>query len=197
MLYVSQLDYQHIPYRTMTDKPDDDWGINSTVRSSGCGLCAAVMVADRLLIKPKFGVKSAVALSYKTGANHGVGTDYGIFAPAFAKRFGFKLEKTSSLKKLEKCLKTGGCAVAHVRPAPDGSKPYFSNGGHYITVIGVEPDGRFAILDPSLKPDKFDTPERRGKVEVKGKICFCAPAVLEHDVEWSVPENRGFYLFSR
>ena len=197
MLYISQLSYPETPYITMTDTPEEEYGKTTTVKSSGCGLCAAVMVADRLLISPRFDIKDAVALSYESGASRSRGTDYALFAPAFAKKLGLKYEKTSSILKLEECLKYGGCAVAHIRAHKDGSKPYFSDYGHYVTVISVDKDGYFAVLDPSLRPGKYDTPERRLKVCVKDGICYCKKDVLFADTEWSTKEDRGFWLFSR
>ena len=196
MLYVCQLDHADIPYPTHTDTPDNEYGKNSTMRSSGCGLCSSVMMADRLLINPNFGLKDALELSFATGANHGSGTDYKLYAPALAERLGLDLEVTSDIDKLAECLKTGGCAIAHVRPHADGEKPYFShNGGHYVTVISVESDGCFDVLDPSNRPGKFDDPYRSEMVKMKDGIAVCKPEALVKDVE--MLEGRGFYLFKR
>jgi len=90
MKYINQLDYIHIPYVTRTTMEGTDWekGQNTTVRSSGCGLCSAVMVADRLLVNYDFDLNAAVSLSYEVAANHRRGTDYKRFAPAFAEKMG-------------------------------------------------------------------------------------------------------------
>ena len=194
MLYICQLDYPDVPYPTHTKEPENERGPHTTVKTSGCGLCAAMMTVDRLLPNVSFTLDEALALSYQTEANSWSGTSYRLFAPAFAERFGLKLEVTQDTGRLAEALKTGACAVAHCRKHADGTIGTFTAGGHYITVFGVEPDGRFAILDPSLKPGKFDEPGREGKVEiVHGFVCLCRPEVLAKDVA----QTRGFYIFSR
>ena len=201
MLYLNQLEHP-IPYPTwVTDAEpgtfEYDYGRKSTVKSSGCGLCSAVMVADRLIPNNTFLLEDALTLSVETGANHGSGTDYKLFAPAFAEKCGLSLEVTDDGEKLIECLKHGGAAVAHCKPCEKetGYIGVFTHGGHYVTVIGVEPDGRLAILDPSNKPGKFDEPGREGKVEVKDNICYCQPEVLAADVKAKAP--RCYYLFRR
>jgi hypothetical protein len=155
------------------------------------------MVADRLLPANTFLLEQALALSVETGANHESGTVYKIYAPAFAEKLGLDLEVTDDPEKLRECLRTGGAAVAHVRSKEKEGGPVatFTHGGHYIAVVGEEPDGRLAILDPSWKPGKFDEPGREGKVEMKGFLCLCTMEVLQADVEPVAP--RGFYLFRR
>jgi len=62
-------------------------------------------------------------------------------------------------------------------------------------IIGYEPDGRFVILDPSLQPGKYDTPERKGRVEIKnGYLVVCREQELVGEAnDKFVP----FYLFWR
>ena len=198
MLYVCQLDYPDVPYPTHTGEKDNEKGKTTTIKSSGCGLCSAVMVADRLLVSPSFNLNDALELSMSKGANHASGTDYRIFAPAFAEKLGLELEVTGDIEKLTACLKSGGCAVMHCRPHKNGDKPYFSlNGGHYVVVISVDGDGRFAVLDPSYKEGKFDSDYRRDKVRMNGLIAHCGPEVLLADTEDPDIAGRGFYLFKR
>ena len=194
--YVSQLDYTYTPYPTRTDPdhPEHANGHSSTVRTSGCGLCAAVMVAHRLRGDTTFSVMDALALAMKTGANHGRGTDYRIFAPAFSEREGLAWEATGDGEKLDRCLAEGGCAVAHIRIRPDGSLPILSRGtGHYVTVIGRESDGRYAVLDPSFSVEKYQDPYRAAKAELRGTVVFVEPDALYADV--ATMGDRGFYLF--
>ncbi len=196
MVYLCQLDYPDIPYPTHTSEPDNERGPHTTVKSSGCGLCSAVMMADRLLPFPHFTLEDALKLAMDSGANAWSGTSYRVLAPVLAERLGLEYEVTSDLDRLAEALKTGACAVAHVRKRPDGSPATFTNGGHYITVIGVEEERRFAILDPSYKEGKFDTPERAGKVEVvKDVLCLCCPEVLAEDI--APLGDRGLYIFRR
>ena len=197
MKYVNQLQHPHMLYVTRTD-PDCDrheWGKTSTVRSSGCGLCSAIMVADRLIPNCDFDLYDAIELSYETAANHGPGTDYKRFAPAFAEKMGLRLALSWDIEELSDCLRTGGAAVALVSGRGQG-QGLFTRGGHYIAVINEEPDGRFAILDPSYKEAKFDEPDRIGKVEIKnGVIVLCDKPTLENEKPMS--DSAPYYLFWR
>lgn len=198
MKYINQLDYPHWLYVTKTDMEDEvqrEKGKVTTVRSSACGLCSAIMVADRLLPNSTFDLTDAIDLSYAVKANHLVGTDYHLYAPAFAEKMGFRLEMTNEVEPLCECLRTGGAAVVHVGGDYEGHIGVFSHGGHYVAAIGMEPDGRVAILDPSYKLGKFEEEGRKGKVEVKNDfVCLCDPQVLAED---TVTRDPGFYLFWR
>ena len=197
MKYVNQLQHPHLLYVTRTD-PDCDkheWGKTTTVRSSGCGLCSAIMVADRLLPYYDFDLYDAIDLSYEVGANRGPGTNYRKFAPAFAEKLGLTVEFSHDTDQLRKCLRTGGAAVALVYGRAEG-QGLFTRGAHYMAVIGEEPDGRFAILDPSFKEGKFDEPDRKGKVEIKnGVIVLCDQENLEKQKPTS--DAPPYYLFWR
>lgn len=197
MKYINQLDYPHWLYvtRTTMEGADLEKGRTTTVKSSGCGLCASVMVADRLLPNCTFGLKDALDLSYEVKANHRSGTDYQRYAPAFAEKLGFRLEMTDDAQRLQECLRTGGAAVVHVGGDREGYIGVFSHGGHYVTAIGEEADGRITILDPSYKPDKYEEEGRKGKVEVRNQVvALCDVQVLVEDTANRTP---GFYLFWR
>ena len=197
MKYVNQLDYAHIPYITRTSYEGEAYekGQKTTVRSSGCGLCSAIMVGDRLLPDFSFTPEEAVQFSYDVGANQKNGTSYRIFAPAFAEKFGLKHEGTNDAQRLIECLKTGGAAVAHSGGDGENYVGTFSHGGHYVAVISVEPDGRLAVLDPSYKEGKYEEEGRGGKVEMKnGVIALCDVEVLKKDCS---TRNPSFHLFWR
>ena len=192
MKYVNQLEHPHMLYTTHVE---DEGGRPSTIWSSGCGLCSAVMVADRLLPNCSFGLYDAIELSYSVEANHLIGTDYERFAPAFAEKMGFKLEMTSDPERLCHCLRTGGAAVAYVTGKVPGKVGLFTVGTHYVVVIGVEPDGRLAVLDPSYKPGKYEEEGRAGKVEMKHDVvALCSVQVMTEEIVTHAP---GFYLFWR
>ena len=201
MLYLHRLEHP-ISYPTWTSITDQsafeyEYGRKSTVKSSGCGLCSAVMVADRLIPNNTFLLEDALALSVETGANFEAGTVYGIFAPAFAEKLGLKMEVTDDPERLLWFLHYGGVAVAYCESLEKEGGPVatFTHNGHYVVVIGEEPDGRLAILDPALKPGKFEEPGREGKVEVKGNLCYCTMEVLLEDVKPTAPTS--FYCFRR
>ena len=198
MKYINQLDYPHWLYVTKTDMEDEvqrEKGKVTTIRSSGCGLCSAIMVADQLLPNSTFDLTEAIDISYATKANHKAGTDYKIFAPAFAEKLGLMLEMTNDAERVRYCLRTGGAVVVHSGGDREGYTGVFTHGGHYVTAIGEEPDGRIAVLDPSYKVGKYEEEGRKGKVEMKGEfIALCDLSVLAKDAENRDP---GFYLFWR
>ena len=195
MKYVNQLEYPHWLYVTHTQDGKEEEGKLTTVKTSGCGLCSAVMVSDQLLPNCTFDLKDALDLSYATGANHKAGTDYKIFAPAFAEKLGLRTEMSNDPQHLLDCLRTGGAAVINVGGDHDGRSGIFSHRGHYIVAIREEADGRIAILDPSYKPGKFEEEGRAGKVEIRhGVIALCEVQVLVDD---TATRDPGFYLFWR
>lgn len=200
MKFINQLDYPDVPYITRTKLEGEacEIGKTTTVKSSACGLCSSIIVADRLIPNCEFGLQDAIELSYSTEANHHIGTDYIIYAPAFAEKLGLSLKMiTDPFDKsaVEECLKTGGAVVAHVGGDRKGYTGVFSHNGHYIAVIGVEPDGRFAVLDPAFTDQKFSEEGREGKVEVKnGCIALCDFSVLAEDTSSRSP---SYFLFHR
>lgn len=197
MKYVNQLEHPHLRYITRTgmEGKDLEYGKSSTIRSSGCGLCSAIMVADRLLPNCNFGLYDALDLSYAVEANHKRGTDYERFAPAFAEKLGLKHEMTDDVDRLLHCLRTGGAAVALIGGDREGHIGVFSHGGHYVAVINEEPDGRIAILDPSYKENKYEEEGRQGKVELKcGVVAVCDLQVIAEDCANKSPR---YFLFWR
>ena len=197
MRYVNQKEYPHIPYITCTkeDHPQHERGKTTTICTSGCGLCSSIMVADRLLVDYKFELEDAIALSYEVGANYGAGTAR-IYFPVFAERMGLHHEMVSTMEEVKNCLRTGGAVIAHVAGDHGDRVGIFSHVGHYVVVIGEEPDGRLAILDPAYLPGRYDEEGRKGKVEVKcGFISLCSPEDLHEDTKYRQPD--GYHLFWR
>lgn len=195
MKYISQLDFSDILYvtRFALEGEEKEKGKTTTVRSSGCGLCGAIMVADRLVPNSTFGLKEALQLSYDCKANHTKGTDYKIFAPKFAEKCGLELEMSNDPERLKYCLRTGGSAVLHIKGDREGHIGVFSHIGHYVVAISEQRDGRIAILDPSYKKGKFDEEGRKGLVEMKDDvIALCDIQVIVDDTESHDP---AFYLF--
>lgn len=197
MRFICQKDYPDMPYITRTD-PDDprhEYGKTTTISTSGCGLCAAIMVADRLLPQYDFELEDAVKLSYEIGANHGAGTAREFF-PVFAEKLGLKLETSDDKNDLVRCLETGGAAIVLVEGDKEKHTGLFTYIRHYMAVIGKEPDGRLAILDPSFTPDKYEEDHRRGKVEIKcGVIVLCDADTLH--AELRKEPGKHYFLFHR
>ena len=197
MKHINQQDYEHIPYITRIEEQGEGYekGQKTTVKSSGCGLCSSIMIADRLLPNCEFSLEDALALSYEAKANCGAGTNYKRYVPRFAERMGLEYQTSSDPQDLIHCLQTNGAAVVHVGGDRDGRVGVFSHIGHYIVAIGVERDGRIAVLDPSLKPGKYEEEGRKGKVEMKNGVI--ALTDLETLVQDSSNRSPSFWLFWR
>lgn len=196
MKYVNQLDYPDWLYVTKTDLEEAlrEKGRTTTVASSACGLCSAVMVADRLLVDSGFELKDAIRLSYDVKANFSHGTSYKRFAPAFAEKMGFEWESTNDPERLRYCLRTGGAAVIHVGGDREGHVGVFSHGGHYAAAISEDRDGRIVILDPSYKEGKYEEEGRKGLVEVKNRVmAICDMQVLIDDTANREPHYHLFW----
>jgi len=197
MKYVNQKDYPHWLYitRIEMDEENQQKGKTSTVASSACGLCSAVMVADRLLVDSKFELADAIELSYSVKANCNVGTNYRRFAPAFAEKLGLDWESTNDTARVVYCLQTGGVVVVHVGGKREGFPGLFSRSGHYVVAISQERDGRIAILDPAYRPGRYDIEGCEGYVTMKNEvIALCDLDILAKDASNRDP---SFYLFWR
>ena len=197
MKFVNQRDYPHWLYITQTDMEgaDHEWGKTSTVFTSACGLCCAVMVADRLLPNCDFELSDAIDLSYAVKANYRRGTSYIRFAPAFAEKLGLRMEVSDDLEDVRRCLRTGGAAVLLIQGDRDGKTGIFAHGGHYITAISEEPDGRIAILDPYFYEGKYEEEGRKGIVEVtRGKIILSEGKYIQQEAS---VKSKPYYMFWR
>ena len=197
MKYINQLSYPHIPYitRTSMEAEQREKGQKTTIKTSGCGLCSSIMAADRLIPNCEFGLEDAIALSYESGANCLPGTYWKIYVPAFAEKLGLDYEYTNDPEVLLQCLRTGGAAMCITNGDREDYVGVFTHGKHYITLIGQEPDGRIAILDPSYKEGKYEEEGRHGKVEMKNDvIALCDMQVLMEETEG---REFRFFLFRR
>lgn len=197
MKFINQLQYPHIAYPTCIDPehPRHEYGKTTTIKSSGCGLCSMVMVADRLIPNCEFELEDALKLSIEVGANRAVGTSSKIFFPAAAEKLGLRFQESKDINDLRQCLRTGGAGILLVAGDREGYVGLFSKGGHYLAVISEEPDGRFAILDPSFTDTKYTVEGRAGKVEVKENgIVLSEGKYMEMDSE---PKPNPYLLFWR
>ena len=190
MIYLNQLEYEHIPYPTRVKQAEPR---NSTVRSSGCGLCSACMVVDGLTTEV-LTIEECVRIAMECEANHSVGTDMKVLAPVIAERYGLRYTQSNELSEAIACLQRGGRIIAHVG-VPEGKEiGLFTKGGHYIALIASDGE-TFTILDPSYKAGKFDMPERAGKVDER-----CAPILYcdVHTVHAEMKPNRiKYHMFEK
>ncbi len=201
MRYVNQCEHPHMLYVTRCNLNDEnrEYGRTTTIKSSGCGLCAAIMVADRLLPEYQFDLPDAIQLSYDVKANMDIGTDYALYAPAFAEKLGLRYEACANVEGVRQCLRTGGAVVVLVGGSKNGHKGLFCAFGHYMTIIAEEPDGRFAILDPAFSHQRF---KEQGMEEIRAEylevkndvITICDADVLHGE---TTTKSVPYYLFWR
>lgn len=197
MKFLNQRDYPDWLYVTRTDMEGEEkeYGKTTTVFTSGCGLCCAVMAADRLIPNSTFTLSDALDISYAQHANQGKGTDYDRFAPAFAEKLNLEWQTAGYIDEVRDWLRTGGVAVALCDGDREGRVGKFSHRGHFVAVIAEEPDGRMAVLDPDQYPGKYGEEGRQGFVELKyGFVALCQPQTLQDD---SSKTKTPYYLFRR
>ena len=194
MKYINQLEYPHIPYPTRVKQAEyAPHGMNTTVKSSACGLRSVCMAID-LLTDTTLDIEECVRISCDCVANHSRGTDMNILGPVIAEKFGINYSKTSDLSEAIRHIQAGGVVVVHVG-VPEGKEiGLFTKGGHYIALIASDGE-TFTILDPSYKAGKFDIPERAGKVDER-----CAPILYcdVHTVHAEMKPNRiKYHMFEK
>lgn len=192
MLFINQNDYPDMPYPTDTEHPDSECMLHGTVEMAGCGICSCCMVVDRLTMET-LSLEECIQMSINCGANHEPGTDMVLLAPVVAKKFDLYLKTSNNTGELIECLQSGGCAILNPGGDREGYHGLFTRGGHYITAVSYH-DGEILILDPSWSEDKFQTPERKGKVREAGCLVYASPEVIIEDTENRRPR---YFLFWR
>ena len=198
MKFVNQRNYPHWLYPTCVERDGElkENGKTTTVASSGCGLCCSVMLAHRLIPNCDFELLDALNLSFAVKANHGKGTDFRRYIPAFAEKLNLDFQFSQDIEDVLQCVRTGGAAIALVAGDRDGQVGLFTHIGHYIVVINEEPDGRLAILDPDFFDGKFEESGREGKVEITyGNIALCSKDVLAEEAK--AHTGISYYIFRR
>lgn len=192
MTYLNQLAYPDMPYPTNVDEPESDFATNGTVKRAGCGLCCSCMLVELLTLE-HLGLEECRDFAMQIRANHGVGTDMKILAPAIAEKYGLVLRKTDNTEELVQCLRNGGKAIINVGGNREGHDGTFSVGGHYILAVSAT-EREICILDPSWSEEKFGAEPRKSRVRQHGYWLYCTPEVLTEDTANRTP---GYYLFSR
>ena len=195
MRYINQLEYPHVPYHTNGEHPElPPEQRNRTVKQSGCGLCAMIMVIEQLCLDKTVTVEEMVKISEENGAQPGVGTSLRILSPLIAEMFDLDYHGTNDLDEVVRHLQAGGVGIVHVG-VPEGKEiGLFTKGGHYIALIASDGE-TFTILDPSYKAGKFDMPERAGQVDER-----CAPILYcdVHTVHAEMKPNRiKYHMFEK
>ena len=187
MTYYNQYDFPNVPYPS-PDLP------KATVKSGGCGVCCAATILsffgfDRAEHRPTNLSKTFIA----KGARVSGGTDMRKAAQIACELGNLELITTSSEIELTAHLKAGGAAIANVSGDHGSYSGVFSNGGHYICVLGLSGD-KYKIYDVGDYSTKYDSNYRKGKVTRSGKLLLCTPAVLHSDTLNRAP---NYYLFKK
>ncbi|MCF0135962.1 MAG: hypothetical protein HUJ69_06020 [Lachnospiraceae bacterium] len=192
-VFYCQLDYEHVPYVSPTSP-------HGTIANSGCGPCCAAMLVENLLEQPCTPEEMAV-LGKACGAREGYGTNLFIFSPVFAEKFGLKLTVTENGDEALAFLQQGrGMVIANINgfPREDGYIACFSDGGHYVLLIGAytpedpEEEATVKVLDPMYIPGRYDVPGRQGKVTMDGKVACTSMEVIRKDCL-----DRSYFLFEK
>ena len=189
MKYFNQLDYRHIPYYINAKEEP----ILRNVALSGCGPCSICMMVE-ILTDKALDIVDCIKIAEECAANHSIGTDMNVLAPVIAERFDLDYRNTADLDETIRHLQNGGQVVVHVCVPKGETVGLFTKGGHYMSIIST--DGKeFCILDPSYTPEKFQIPERAGKVnDDHAPFLYCDVNIL-HGQTGSTPFK--YHLFSR
>lgn len=114
-----------------------------------------------------------------------------ILSKALSRTFGFKVTQTNNVTALLEALRQGSIAIANVGGDRAGYRGVFSDGGHYVIVFGIAPDGRLVIADPYRYAGKYEKSYRKA-VEAAGSLLYAAPGVLDKDTENRSPRYTIF-----
>jgi len=176
----NQNDYGHLSY------PAPGYE-RATVKSGGCGLCAAVNAVGALVGK-QVPVREIRDLAKSCGARVPGGTDMKRLCAQLCRSYGLQCIQTNSLTDLTGHLQRGGVAICNT-----AGHGMFSTGGHYVTALGFL-NGKLCLADPGLYAGKYNTAKRRAAVTLTGDLLLTTPQVLETDCIGRAPR---YYLLQK
>lgn len=159
----------------------------ATIKSGGCGVCAAVNAVGALTGK-NVPVRVMRDLAVNGGARVSGGTDMRQMVTLICRDYGLKCKQTSSVYDLREHLKGGGVAICNA-----AGRGMFSTGGHYITALGLVGD-KVCIADSGMYTGKYSTAKRKPYVTVSGDLIFASAATLDSDCIGRWPR---YYLLSK
>ena len=129
-----------------------------------------------------FPPEQAAAFAIECGARVSTGTDMAVLAKALARAFGLTVTQSNDVEELKSRVCGGAIAICNTGGDRSGYKGVFSDGGHYVVVLGLAPDGRLMLADPGFYAGKYDKSYRRA-VEVAGNLLYAPPDVLDRDAQ--------------
>lgn len=190
---INQNDYPDKIYITKTEKvePLKTEGLSTTIKTSGCGICCAMMLAQ--FFDYELSMDEAIDLAYKSKANTSFGTKYKQYANALCDKFNLNVIRTTDKETLFKYLDNGGCCVVNVGGDHDDHIGLFSHVGHYIFIYKhIEND--IYILDPGIEENKYLELNRKDKVEIKDNVVIADVKYLIEDI---LNREAPLFLFSK
>lgn len=179
MKLINQNDYEDVTYITKTKKPDFESGLHTNIKTSGCGICCGMMVAQ--FFNEEMSLDEAIQLSYDYNANTSAGTKYKEYSLGLSEKFDLDVTRTDTKEDLFKCLDEGGCAVANVGGDHDDHLGVFSHFGHYIFILSHKND-EICILDPGIEKGKYEEQFRKGITRVEGQYVYSDVQTLLDDM---------------
>ena len=192
MKYINQLEYPHIPYHTnMADARVENK--ESNVAREGCGPSAICMMID-LLTNRSLTIEECIHISEECGATPRVGTDMTILGPVIAEKYDLTYGTTMDPEEAIRHLQNGGQVISLVGIPEGKTIGLFTRSGHYINLISC--DGKeFCILDPSYTPEKYEIPERKGRVNTAtAPFLYCDVETVDSETK---PNRIKYFLFAR
>lgn len=176
----NQNDYGHLAYAA-PGYP------NATVKSGGCGVCAAVNALGALLGK-QIPVREMRDLAKTCGARVSGGTDMKVLTAALGRKYGISCTLSNSREELKAHLQAGGAAVCNA-----AGRGMFSTGGHFVAALGML-EGKVCIADPGLYRGKYDTFRRKQAVTRTGDLLLTSVETVDADCTGRWPR---YYLLGR
>ncbi len=182
IIAFNQNDYSDVPY------PAPGYE-NATIKSGGCGPTAMAVVLANMGIDTD-PVKMA-QYAIDCGARVSGGTNMKTLSKNVADDFGIGYEESSDIEQLKMVVEAGGYAIVNTGGDRSGHRGIFSNGGHYIAVVGRAGED-FMIVDPGLYNGKYNPSYRSKYVTVSGEFLYAGERALILDSENRRPR---YYLY--
>lgn len=138
---ITQLDvYDEVPLMNQKDYPDTAYGPHGTVSTHGCGLVSVAMVATYL--KDEWHDPVVLAEQF-ADYNTPVGSKWTLIKDS-AEELGLSLqEQTYDWATVRGALENGQVVIALY-----GSDSYFTDGGHFVVLTGVNENNLITVNDP-------------------------------------------------
>lgn len=184
MYYYNQNDYPSVKY----DRPSTSEV--ETVKSSGCGVCAACIVVNNLAGRELYTVSQMAKFSVDNGARDNSGTNINTLLNALCKAHSaFSFKTTTSESELVNHIKKGGLAICN----QGDSYNVFSTAGHFV--VAYKMSGKnIEILDPQMYDGKYDAYKRPQRI-IKKTANGCIVSQTEMG-KATADRNPAYFLVS-